>query len=79
MDELAVCGLPWDEAHPMVVTVVVAETGDVVSAKLQSASAFSASEQACVVQRVRELQFPVSSCPGNQRILVPVYAGWELD
>lgn len=79
MDELAICNLVWEEAHPMVVDVVVAETGDVRSAKLQSASAFSASDQACVVRVVQGLQFPVSSCAGDQRILVPFYAGWELD
>ena len=79
MEGVSSCRLSQREAYPMVVDLLVAESGEVRSASLSSASAYSALEQSCVVAMAQELNFPVSSCPGEQRVLVPVYAGWEKE
>jgi hypothetical protein len=74
------CGLPVEPAPAMVLDLVIAESGEVRSVDLRSASSYSIPERACLEEMVIvQLKFPVSSCAGDQRVTVPIYAGEEAD
>ena len=73
------CGLSEDPAPAMVFDLVIADTGKVLSTSLRSASSYSSTQQVCLTKQAKELEFPVSTCMGDQRLMVPIYAGNEAD